>query len=155
MAWAATLFGPELLTKEGFKTVVKPTVAALADVKFVALYFSAHWCGPCKRFTPAFATYYEDQGGAKDTEVVFVTLDHDDDSFLEYFAEMPWAAVPFAFEGREAISDKFGVVRRDCTFIGWLRRRWQHADNLSPPSPPPHPHPPLPPIPSIRRAFRA
>jgi hypothetical protein len=28
---------------------LKEVRAALAGVKFVALYFSAHWCGPCKR----------------------------------------------------------------------------------------------------------
>jgi hypothetical protein len=41
MAWATALFGPELLVKEGDKAVTKPTEAALAGKKYVALYFSA------------------------------------------------------------------------------------------------------------------
>jgi hypothetical protein len=66
--------------------------------------------GPA-RFTPALGAYYEEQGAAKEVEVVFVTADHDNEGFEEYYAEMPWAAVPFNFDDREAISDKFQVVR--------------------------------------------
>lgn len=32
------------------------------------------------------------------------------DSFDEYFAEMPWAAVPFDSDMREAISTKFDIA---------------------------------------------
>ena len=66
MSWATKLFGEKLLVKEGPKIVEKPTDEALAGRKFVALYFSAHWCGPCKRFTPLLGVWYEDQkaGGA-------------------------------------------------------------------------------------------
>ncbi len=61
--------------------------------------------------TPAFACYYEEQGEAKEVEVVFVSADNEEGEFDEYFTEMPWAAVKYAFEGREAIGEKFGVVR--------------------------------------------
>ena len=41
----------EVITKEGNK--------ALADVlegyKLYAIYFSAHWCPPCRNFTPMLA----------------------------------------------------------------------------------------------------
>jgi hypothetical protein len=46
MAWATELFGPELLTHDaGMNEVVKrKTEDVLAGKKFVAIYFSAHWC---------------------------------------------------------------------------------------------------------------
>lgn len=31
--------------------------------KVVALYFSAHWCGDCVRFTPILKDFYEEVGG--------------------------------------------------------------------------------------------
>ena len=34
------------------------TVEALAG-KVVAIYFSAHWCGPCRNFTPQLASLYQ------------------------------------------------------------------------------------------------
>ncbi|GLC74047.1 hypothetical protein PLESTF_001454200 [Pleodorina starrii] len=72
--------------------------------KILALYFSAHWCPPCRFFTPQLATAYkgfkESHARAADWEVVFVSSDRDEKSFEEYFGEMPWLALPF--EAREA-----------------------------------------------------
>lgn len=63
----------------------------------------------CRKFTPLFAVTYEDQP-SKDVEVVYVSADHDKEQFDEYFAEMPWTAVPFDSELRESIPDKFNVT---------------------------------------------
>ncbi len=32
---------------------------ALAGKKIVAFYFSAHWCPPCRGFTPVLKKFYE------------------------------------------------------------------------------------------------
>ena len=32
---------------------------ALTNKKIVAFYFSAHWCPPCKAFTPILKKFYE------------------------------------------------------------------------------------------------
>ena len=32
---------------------------ALKDKKFVGFYFSAHWCPPCRGFTPVLKDFYE------------------------------------------------------------------------------------------------
>ena len=50
----STLLGDELLSKNG----PRPTASALKDVDVVALYFSAHWCPPCRGFTPKLAACY-------------------------------------------------------------------------------------------------
>ena len=65
--------------------------------KIVALYFSAHWCPPCQRFTPILASVYDElKQKHADFEVVFISSDNDQESFEKYFLEMPWLAVPFS-----------------------------------------------------------
>jgi len=77
----------------------KPLADVLNGVEFVGIYFSAHWCPPCRGFTPKLAEWYK--AGLKDKmEVIFVSSDRDEASFKEYFAEMPWLCLPF--EKREA-----------------------------------------------------
>jgi nucleoredoxin len=77
--------------------------------KPVAFYFSAHWCPPCRNFTPELAKAYND--GLKDKmEVVFVSADKDQKSFEEYFSEQPWKALAFDDEdSKRSLSEKFGV----------------------------------------------
>jgi nucleoredoxin len=67
--------------------------------KFVALYFSAHWCPPCKMFTPMFGKTYEAIRKTRDDfEVVFVSSDRDAGSFDGYIKEQPWTAISYADE---------------------------------------------------------
>lgn len=100
-----TMLGEELATQGG--TV--QTSEALAG-KTVALYFSAHWCPPCRGFTPKFAEAYTSNLSAKGLEVVFVSSDKDQASFDDYFGSMPWKALPFsARDTKAALSKKFKV----------------------------------------------
>lgn len=64
---------------------------------FTGLYFSAHWCPPCRGFTPVLAKKYEDwkKAGANNFEIVFISSDRDEASFNDYFKEMPWLAMDF------------------------------------------------------------
>lgn len=68
---------------------------AMEGKKALALYFSAHWCPPCRGFTPKLAEWYKKDLQAKGLEVVFVSSDRDEGSFKEYFAEQPWLALDF------------------------------------------------------------
>ncbi|OQR87926.1 putative protein-like, partial [Thraustotheca clavata] len=78
--------------------------------KSVFVYFSAHWCPPCRGFTPMLAEYYNHHHESKNFEVVFVSSDQDDDAFDEYFGEMPWLALPYIDrECKEALSKKYNV----------------------------------------------
>lgn len=77
----------------------------------VAIYFSASWCPPCRRFTPKLIEVYEKLASqGKSFEVVFASADRNEEAFNEYFAKMPWLAVPFSdSEGREALDGRFKV----------------------------------------------
>jgi len=79
--------------------------------KIIAVYFSAHWCQPCRGFTPLLSKTYQDIIKAnKAFEVVFVSSDSDEDNFKEYFKSMPWKAVSYEKEEfRTAIAEKFGI----------------------------------------------
>lgn len=66
--------------------------------KTIGLYYSAHWCPPCRKFTPMLADFYNklkptDKG--KDFDIVFVSSDSDEASFKDYFKDMPWLALKF------------------------------------------------------------
>jgi len=83
-----SFLGTNLCTKDG----EKPTSEVLAGKEFVLIYFSAHWCPPCRGFTPELVKWYNNGGNAK-CEIVFCSWDQDESSFKEYYDSMPWAAV--------------------------------------------------------------
>lgn len=64
--------------------------------KYVGLYFSAHWCAPCKLFTPVLIdTYNKLQAAGQPFEVVFCSLDNDEAEYKEYYGSMPWLSLGF------------------------------------------------------------
>jgi nucleoredoxin len=106
MADLIELLGGKLLGKDGevdTETVLKSKTA-------IALYFSAHWCPPCRGFTPQFAEWYKNDLQSKGLEVIFVSSDRDDEAFKEYYGDMPWLALPYSErERKETLSKKFKV----------------------------------------------
>jgi len=100
------LLGDTLQTQDGTISVEK----AVEGKKVVALYFSAHWCPPCKAFTPKLVEWYKKYAVEKEMELVFVSSDKGEREFGGYFSEMPWKALPFSDrERKEALSQKFKV----------------------------------------------
>jgi len=100
------MLGDTLLNKDGLVQT-----SAAVQGKVVGLYFSAHWCPPCKGFTPKLAEIYRGYlAKGKNFEVVFVSSDRDENSFTEYFRDMPWLALPYSDRDRKAtLSSKFKV----------------------------------------------
>jgi len=89
-------FGANLIRCDADKKFEKvPTLDALKDKKGVLVYFSAHWCPPCRGFTPKLAEWYKNTAQKQGLEVVFFSSDRDQAAFDEYCAEMPWLAVPY------------------------------------------------------------
>lgn len=70
----------------------------LRDVRVFAIYSSAMWCGPCRKFTPKLVEYYK-QVKAKhpNFEVIFLSSDRDEFNMGTYMRShhMPWPAVRY------------------------------------------------------------
>lgn len=74
--------------------------------KTILFYFSRKICPPCRIFTPKLTTTYNEiKTNHPDFEVIFVSLDNDEESFTKYYSEMPWLALPYN-DKRE------GLIRR-------------------------------------------
>src|SRR4051812_41036291 len=72
--------------------------AALETKKYFLIYFSAHWCGPCRKFTPGLVNYYNDTVTKHpELELVFVSHDKSPFGMETYMREMnmPWPAVDY------------------------------------------------------------
>jgi thiol-disulfide isomerase/thioredoxin len=98
--------GPELLKSATSRT---SAASVLTGKQRVVLYFSAHWCPPCRSLTPQLAQTYLAKGDGS-IAVVFVSADKDQKSFEEYYTEMPWLAVPFTSKKiRDDLSATYNV----------------------------------------------
>ncbi|XP_035691951.1 tryparedoxin-like [Branchiostoma floridae] len=103
------LLGESLQKKAGDEERVQ-TSSLTGEGRYVGLYFSAHWCPPCRMFTPDLIEFYNDFKAKGTLEIVFVSSDADQGSFDGYFGSMPWLAVPYSDRQKKAeLSDKFGV----------------------------------------------
>ncbi|CAG9322558.1 unnamed protein product [Blepharisma stoltei] len=100
------ILGPVLLGKNGNQ----PT-SCLRDAKYLLLYFSAHWCPPCRGFTPKLGLFYDSVNSAhKQVEIVYVSGDRTPEQFAEYYDEMPWLAVPYSESAtRNELAQRFRV----------------------------------------------
>lgn len=107
MAALASFLGDTLVSKDGTTS----TTEAIGDAEYIGIYFSAHWCGPCRRFTPQLASAYKQlRDSGKKFEVVFVSADRDEASWRSYFDEMPWLAVPYEDRGKlQTLSRKYSI----------------------------------------------
>jgi nucleoredoxin len=72
---------------------------ALVSKKLIAFYFSAEWCGPCRKFTPELIEYYKRVAPEHpEFEVVFYSNDKSQYAMEKYMRDenMPWPAIDFA-----------------------------------------------------------
>jgi len=102
------MLGDTLIDAAGTST---PT-SALASCEAVGIYFSAHWCPPCKGFTPQLgATYEKVVAAGKKMSVIFVSSDKSPSEFKDYFGSMPktWGAIPSGDKRKDALSKLFEV----------------------------------------------
>lgn len=92
--------GSEFIDAAGGRTTIAPSA------KIVGFYFSAHWCPPCRAFTPKLVEFYCDlKKEFKDIEIVFVSSDKGEVEMMTYMTEatMPWLAVPYGSSAAEAL----------------------------------------------------
>jgi nucleoredoxin len=70
----------------------------LSHKKLIAFYFSAHWCGPCRKFTPQLVEYYNRVAPQHpEFEVIFFSFDKSATAMEAYMREtnMPWPAIDY------------------------------------------------------------
>ncbi len=92
-------FKGSLLKVEGGK-LKKCADAEVLGKKVYALYFSAHWCFPCRGFTPTLVEFYNKiKPKHPEFELVFISQDHSAAEMEGYMlgSSMPWPAISFDF----------------------------------------------------------
>lgn len=107
MSSTFSILGDEFLNNDG-------EAVALSELqgegKLIAIYFSAHWCPPCRSFTPQWAqTYKALKAAGKPVECIFISSDRSAGEFQSYFSEMPWLAVPHGDKRGAALKKRFNV----------------------------------------------
>jgi nucleoredoxin len=140
----ADFFGdlqPKLIESKNGKPV--PYEAAETKPEFTAIYYSAHWCPPCRALTPKLVTWYKNtKARFKNFELVFASSDKDEAAMMEYMKEdkMPWPAIRFDEKKSSGVGkyaaggipylvllDKDG---KDLT--GLSENEWQHPSKVMP-----------------------
>jgi nucleoredoxin len=84
----------------------------LEKKKLIALYFSAHWCAPCRAFTPKLVDFYNRVAPQHpEFEIIFVSFDRSQFAMETYMREtnMPWPAIDYPkVASKEAIRKYVG-----------------------------------------------
>ncbi|MDF7799336.1 thioredoxin-like domain-containing protein [Pontiellaceae bacterium B1224] len=80
------------------------------NTDYLLLYLSAHWCGPCRSFTPKLVKYYNENQGGHLFQVLFVSSDKSEAEMKNYMKEarMPWPAVLYHSEARNMLKLQYG-----------------------------------------------
>ena len=78
--------------------------------KHVALYFSALWCPPCKRFTPRLIDLYNKiNEKEKKWEIVYFSLDRNQEEYDSYFATLPFKGLPLDTKRTKKMARRFFI----------------------------------------------
>ncbi|CAJ0584133.1 unnamed protein product, partial [Mesorhabditis spiculigera] len=102
----ATLGDVQLVKKDGSTVAAKQAL----DGKLVGFLFSAHWCPPCRKLTPAVKKFYESlrSSGHNETEPDMM-------EYMEIHGD--WYAIPFGDPLIKTLSDRFRVMGLPCFAI--------------------------------------
>lgn len=77
----------------------------------IGFYFSAHWCPPCRGFTPVLSEKYTAlKAAGKEFELIFVSSDQDQSGYESYHGEMSFLSLPYEYrDEKSALSSLFKV----------------------------------------------
>jgi nucleoredoxin len=93
-------------------------------IDYFLVYFGAHWCPNCRKFTPKLTEFYRQQHEKHPNfEVIFVSADKDEDAMLQYMNgyKMPWPAVKFG--AQKEIASLKALAGRGYPCIALVNRR--------------------------------
>jgi thiol-disulfide isomerase/thioredoxin len=87
------------------------TEQTLGRSEYVLLYFSAGWCGPCRKFTPELVQFHRRHQESGNIQVVFVSRDRSEPELFNYMGQfdMPWYTVPYARIRTSGLVDRYEV----------------------------------------------
>eukprot|EP00096_Caligus_rogercresseyi_P014945 TRINITY_DN73_c0_g1_i1.p1 TRINITY_DN73_c0_g1~~TRINITY_DN73_c0_g1_i1.p1 ORF type:complete len:144 (+),score=36.25 TRINITY_DN73_c0_g1_i1:219-650(+) len=82
----------------------------LEGTEIICFYFSAHWCPPCRAFTPVLKDFYEDASD-KGVEIIFISSDRSLEDQISYMKSShgDWPAVKFGSDVAPALKKKFEI----------------------------------------------
>ncbi|MEO7167525.1 MAG: thioredoxin-like domain-containing protein [Spartobacteria bacterium] len=92
----------------------------LPQAKYIALYFSAGWCGPCHKFTPDLVQFYNElKPKHPEFEIVFMSRDTGANAMEKYMAEMamPWPAVRYSAAKNDRALTKYAGSGIPCLVL--------------------------------------
>ncbi len=91
--WLST----RLIARDG-KSVKRFRESKVPQAEYIAFYYSASWCPPCKAFTPKLVEFYNKNRAKHDNfELVYVSSDSNEEAQEKYMLDykMPWPAVKY------------------------------------------------------------
>jgi nucleoredoxin len=92
---------------------------SFARTKYVAIYYSAQWCPPCRAFSPELVKFYNEIKPAHpEFELIFVSRDNSEGDMLSYMKSdsMPWPALKFGF-GRTKQASRYAGTGIPCLVL--------------------------------------
>ncbi|MEO5721606.1 MAG: thioredoxin-like domain-containing protein [Chthoniobacterales bacterium] len=92
----------------------------LEKKKLLGLYFSALWCGPCRKFTPQLVEYYNRVVATHpEFEIVFVSNDRSEAAMEKYMRDMqmPWPAVRFTKVAEKELLNRYAGSVIPCLVV--------------------------------------
>lgn len=127
MAAIKELVGDSLVNCSGQTVDTSSLADKLSSESFgkrvLGLYFSAHWCPPCRDFSPVLIKFYNHFKNSAASayclvDIVFISSDNDEESFVEYLKEMPWLAIPYSERQRKvSVGQNMSVTVHYSVFI--------------------------------------
>jgi len=92
---------------------------SLLDTDYLLIYFSAHWCPPCRKFTPKLVNFYNSYGENRPFDLVFVSSDRSEKDMFAYMREtkMPWAALQFKGASASRLSKHYAGSGIPCLVL--------------------------------------
>nr|ALS04311.1 nucleoredoxin-like protein 2 [Acartia pacifica] len=102
-----SLAGQQLVKMDGSSHAADEV---MADKELILFYFSAHWCPPCKQFTPMLKDFY-DEISDEGVEVVFVSSDRSSADMLSYMKEShgDWLATEHNSSVANSLKQKYDI----------------------------------------------
>jgi thiol-disulfide isomerase/thioredoxin len=101
-------------------------IPAAGEPEYFMIYFSAHWCPPCRKMTPALVEFYNETKAAHPGfEFILVSGDRDQGGMGRYmrWAQMPWPAL--AWDQRESVAEIAALDPRAIPFMAMLDKDGQ------------------------------